>query len=703
MALQIGELFALISANDGPFRTALNSAERAFHRAGKSISSAGKTLTASVTLPIVGLGVGIIKSAADFEAGMSSVKAVSGATGEEMKQLKELALKMGAETKYSALEATQGMEELIKAGVSTKDILGGGLKGALNLAAAGEIELADAAEIASTVLNSFKSDGLSVGKAADILAGAANASATSVGELKFSLSACSAVASAVGLTFKDTSTALAVFAQNGLKGSDAGTSLKTMLMNLQPSTDKQVGLFKKLGLSAADGSSKFFDAKGKLKGLSDIAGLLQTSMGKLTQAQRLQAMETMFGSDAIRAANILFKEGKKGVTGMASAVDKIKAVDVAAERLNNLNGSMEQLKGSLETAAIAMGTAFLPVLRKITDKLTDLTNKFMKLSPETQRNIVVIAGIAAVIGPLLIVIGSLISAVGTIAGAMSFLAGIFSPVGLAIVAVVVVIGVLIAAVVDLWNTNAEFRKNVKEAWENIQIIIKTICRALKDFWDEWGDEILTILKAAWELIKGAVALAMNEISGTIKLFTGIITGDWDKAWEGIEQIVTGRIKAIVDLVQGAINLIKELMTLQSKQKSMDIKGAKSSSAPTFESIGNKKATLEVPSMLNGFKVQKNNTSKNLLRGFALGTSFAPGGLSLVGELGPELVNLPRGSKVYNNSETNKMLGGGGGQWDINLSGTIKVDTGKGMENLNSKAIEKIVAQCVINNASRFKR
>ncbi|MGQ7101892.1 phage tail tape measure protein [Escherichia sp. SP-MK] len=131
------------------------------------------------------------------------------------------------------MEAGQGIEELIKAGVSLTDIINGGLEGALNLATAGELELGDAAEIASTALNAFKDDNLSVAQAADLLAGAANASATSVGEMKFGLSMVSAVAAGVGLSFKDTTTALALFAQNGLKGSDAGTSLKTQTSFLQ--------------------------------------------------------------------------------------------------------------------------------------------------------------------------------------------------------------------------------------------------------------------------------------------------------------------------------------------------------------------------------------------------------------------------------------------------------------------------------------
>ncbi|MGE6682905.1 phage tail tape measure protein, partial [Bacillus thuringiensis] len=136
-----------------------------------------------------------------------------------MKKLSELAVNMGETTKYSSVQAGQGIEELIKAGVSLTDIINGGLEGALNLATAGELELGEAAEIASTALNAFKADHLSVADAANILSGAANASATDVRELKYGLSASSAVAAGAGMTFKDTATTLAVFAQNGLRNS----------------------------------------------------------------------------------------------------------------------------------------------------------------------------------------------------------------------------------------------------------------------------------------------------------------------------------------------------------------------------------------------------------------------------------------------------------------------------------------------------
>ena len=187
-----------------------------------------------------------VEESMNFEQQMANVKAVSGSTGEEMKKLSELAVNMGETTKYSSVQAGQGIEELIKAGVSLTDIINGGLEGALNLATAGELELGEAAEIASTALNAFKADHLSVADAANILSGAANASATDVRELKYGLSASSAVAAGAGMTF--TATTLAVFAQNGLKGSDAGTSLKTMLMRLNPTTKEAYNQMRDLGL-----------------------------------------------------------------------------------------------------------------------------------------------------------------------------------------------------------------------------------------------------------------------------------------------------------------------------------------------------------------------------------------------------------------------------------------------------------------------
>ena len=302
-----------------------------------------------------GLGYGVfdaVKNYSDFTAQLSQIKAVTGLDAEAMDAVKEKALELGADTQFSSTEAAQGMTELLKAGVSVKDVLGDASQAALDLAAAGQLSLPEAAEIMSTAMNAFHMDDAT--HAADVLVGAANASATGVQELKYSLSAVSAVAAGVGMSFDDTNTALAVFASNGLKGSDAGTSLKTMLMNLSPQTKQATEEMQRLGLLTDEGTSKFFDQEGHLRSLSDIAGLLQEHLSGLTDEEKMNALSTMFGSDAIRGGMIMLREGAKGVKDMNAAMKDITAHEAAKVAMDNLRGSVLKLKSAWENITIKL-------------------------------------------------------------------------------------------------------------------------------------------------------------------------------------------------------------------------------------------------------------------------------------------------------------------------------------------------------------
>ncbi|MFG6315977.1 phage tail tape measure protein [Bacillus velezensis] len=441
---------------------------------GGTLQSIGSEIATSfgvATLAVSGaLGLATKKSM-DFEQEMSNVKSVMdpAEANKYSDALTALAIKLGADTKYSALEAAQGMEELVKAGVSTRDIMNGGLSGALSLATAGDLELADAAEIASTALNAFRDDNLSVAKAADILAGAANASATSVGEMKYGLAMTSAVAAGMGLSFKDTSTALAVFAQNGLKGSDAGTSLKTMLSRLVPMTDGAYTTMESLGLVSLDTKkafeslakqgfkpasqdlgdiykamdayvikttglkkgtasfekafskasialgvmdNKFFDAQGNIKSMTEISGELSKALDGMSAKDKQEALYKIFGSDAIRGALILGKSGAKGFTEMANAMDKIKAADVAAERMNNLKGRIEELSGAFETAQINIGSALTPVISALVAVLQKVVDTFNNLSPGMQKFVAITLAVTAAILGVVAVLGAFLAAVG---------------------------------------------------------------------------------------------------------------------------------------------------------------------------------------------------------------------------------------------------------------------------------------------------
>lgn len=348
---------------------------------GLSNAASGMLMGTSMQMAgAAGIGFGAfnaVQNYSDFTAQLSQVKALTDLDAQTMDQVKAKAMELGDATTFSSTEAAQGMTELLKAGVSIKDVLGDASEAALNLATAGGLGMGEAAEIMSTAMNAFHMDDAT--HAADILAGAANASATSVQEMRYSLAACSAVAAGAGVSFDDTNTALAVFAQNGLKGSDAGTSLKTMLQNMIPTTKTQMEAFAELNLLTENGTSAFFDASGNMKSMADIAALLQDRLKGLTKEQQMTYLNAMFGSDAIRGGMILMREGAKGVKDMYDAMSKVTAADTAAVMMDNLKGSLNELSSAWENLTIKLlDSGAGDGLRGFIDELTDLTRGFNK-------------------------------------------------------------------------------------------------------------------------------------------------------------------------------------------------------------------------------------------------------------------------------------------------------------------------------------
>lgn len=384
----------------------------------------GKSYIAAGTAIAAGLGFAI-KTAASFEARISAVGAVSGATEAQMDKLREKALQLGQETVFGATDSALAMEELVKAGLSVEDVLNGAADAAVALAAAGEISLPAAAEIAANAMNQFELSAEKLPRVADAIAGAANASAIGVGEFGVSLGQVGAVAHVAGISFLDTATAIAIMGNAGIKGSDAGTSLKTMLTSLNPVTDKQIELFKELGLIMEDGTKKFQTAEGNMKSLAEISEvmnkafgfstistkefnaevkrgadpleLMRASASKVGKAQQLMRLETAFGTDAIRAAAILARGGAAGFNEMAAAMGEVTAADVAAKRMDNLNGAIEELKGAFETASITVGTVFIPMMKFVAETITTVINGFNKLPGPIKTGVAILAGLTAAI------------------------------------------------------------------------------------------------------------------------------------------------------------------------------------------------------------------------------------------------------------------------------------------------------------------
>jgi TP901 family phage tail tape measure protein len=586
----------------------VSQAEAGLTSLGTKVSGIGSTLGSLATGAAVGgiaaLGaafVGSVASAADFEKQLSAISAVSGATATELDAIRATALKLGADTSFSASEAAAGMEEMVKAGVSLSDVIGGAGAAALNLAAAGGLSVAESATVASNAMNQFSKSGADMGHIADVIAGAANASAIDVHDFGYSLSAAGAVAATVGLSFEDTATSIAVLGQAGLKGSDAGTSLKTMLLNLSPTSKAATAEMRNLGIITEDGANRFFDAAGNVKSMSEVAGILQESMAGLTKQQQLNALQTAFGTDAVRAAAIMAKAGAAGFDEMAASMAKVTAADVAAERLNNLAGSFEQLKGSMETMAITVGSEFLPILKELVDAMTHAANDAMPAMEAAAKNVAAaikewgptvkaaagwlwdnrdaIAAVVVALGTFVILstvvgwittaiaaftaISAAISASGGVIAALGALVALLGgPVTLVLIAIAAAVGVLYLAWTEDWG-------GIQEATQTVIDFLVTLPDTIDGIMTDCADGIAAFEQAvadSWKAITDGTAETWNGIkdfltawwreilvvlTGPIGLVAVFVLDHWQAIADGIDLIQ----KAISNILTAAWDLL----------------------------------------------------------------------------------------------------------------------------------------------------
>lgn len=557
---------------------------------------------------VAGLGIAV-GAAANFEKSLSGIQAVSGATESDMEALRAKALQLGADTAFSASEASGAMEELVKAGVPVPDVLNGAADAAVALAAAGGIDLPQAAAIAANAMNQFGLSAQDLPGIADKIAGAANASAIDVSDFGMSMSQAGAVAKLAGLGFDDMALAITAMGNAGIKGSDAGTSLKTFLQNLQPSTKKQTELFKELGIVTKDGANQFFDSTGKIKSMSEIAGVLSKSLAGMSDQQKTMALETMFGSDAIRAAAVIAGEGSAGMDSLAASIGKVKAADVAATRMDNMAGKIEQLKGSAETFAIGIGSILLPALTSIVEKGTAVINWFSNLDSGAQKAIVITLSLAA---GFLLFVGTLIKMVQfaqAAKAAMIALNGTFltNPIFLIIMAIIALIAIFVA----LYKNNEAFRNFVNGMWASIKSAISAVVNWITgtavpfivNAWNKivsaaqwmWGmmttiwnaivlvittyinmvrsvitavmNAIITvwkvtwsifgpIIKGVWAIIKAIIQVAVAWILVFIRAYLNMIRAVWTTVWNAIKAVVTtvwNAIKQVISVTLGIIN------------------------------------------------------------------------------------------------------------------------------------------------------
>lgn len=494
----------------GEIQIGVGDAQRNVQSLADTLTGIGTKLSLGVSAPIIGVGIAGLQAAGDFQQALAQIGVASGATSEQMAAMQQQALDLGAETSFSAGEAADAMLELSKAGLDANETMAA-VPGVLDLAAAGGLELAQAAEIASNAMNAFALPAESMPEVANLLAAAANASSVEVTDLADSMKMSASVMSTYGQSIEDTTTALAILGNQGLKGSDAGTSLKQMFLSMAAPTQKASDLMNELGINIYDAQGNMlempaileelrgalFEAgeatvyvggrtqaqndelerlqkayartksslgdyqagskgaglnddqrkkklaelnkeltayQGQINALMGIQGTATTVTRQLTEEERNAAMATLFGSDAVRAANILLQAGTEEWDKMSAAVTKEGAASAMANaRMNGLNGAIEYIKGTIDSLLIETFLPFLDSLSGAIRWIADLMAGFNDLSPAVKNGALAFLAVLAAIGPVMLGIsgmitlfGALLSPIGLIGLAVAGLAAAFA-------------------------------------------------------------------------------------------------------------------------------------------------------------------------------------------------------------------------------------------------------------------------------------
>lgn len=538
---------------------------------GSAMSSAGSSLTKWVTLPLVGVGTAAMAVGNDFEAAMSQVKAISGATGEEFEALREQALQLGADTSFSASAAAEGMQNLASAGFSVEEIMGA-MPGLLDLAASSGADLGVASEIAASAIRGFGLDATDAARVADVFAEASARTNAQVEDLGEAMKYIAPVANAMGLQIEEVTAAVGFLSDAGIKGSQAGTSLRGALSRLASPTEKSAKVMEELGMS-------FYDTEGNMLSLSGIVEQLQTGMADLTQEQRNQALITIFGQESLSGMLALMDRGPEELKDMTKAFEEAdgSAKEMADVMLDNTAGAMEALGGSIETLAIKLQEIMAPTITSIVEKITEWVNWIGSLDEETQKTIVKIAAFVAALGPALLIIGKIATGVSTAITVFRNLAAVIKGYSTIMVAfgnsflpITTVIAAVVAAVVALkvaWDNNfAGIQERTQELVKVCTEIFNTIIDALKSFgeffiqlWEEDFVGVRTFFETTWNAIEGVFETVLDTIIGIFETFSLVLQGDWKGAWNKIKDTAinlwNGITSAFGSFLDGLVNFL----------------------------------------------------------------------------------------------------------------------------------------------------
>lgn len=548
-----------------------------FNAVGKKMSSIGKTLSTRITAPLTALGVGVVATGAKFETAMSEVKAISGATGEELEALKQKALEMGTKTSKSATESAEALKYMSLAGWDSKTSIEA-LEPILRLSEAGAMDLGLASDLVTDSMSSLGLTTKQLPGYLDQMAKTSSNSNTSIQQLGEAYVVAGGTIKNLNIPLSESNTLLGILANRGKKGSEAGTAFNSIMVNLTTGTGKAGKAMKELNLSA-------FDGEGKFKGVSVVLSELSEKTKGMTESQRNMYLSMIGGKTQLDILQALldgvgkeYNSLKKDIQNSDGALD-----EMSKTMQNNLNGSLTSLKSALEGAAISVSDRLIPTIKKVSAKIKEWTDKFNKLSPKMKDTIVKIGLIVTAIGPLLFIggkvtslIGGSITKIGKLIGFMkkhNVVTKISTACQKALnlvmnmnpfAKVALVIGAVIVAFIALYKNSEKFRNFVNKLWKVIKDTFKKIGDTISNAWKnaiKWTAD-------AWNKIKLSISKAIDKIKKTLSIWIQTLKDIFKKGFNGVKDVVknifNGLKDIIVNIVDGIVTQVKKVIDWVTK-------------------------------------------------------------------------------------------------------------------------------------------
>jgi TP901 family phage tail tape measure protein len=401
--------------------TTLNTVGTKMKAAGDKMAKVGKQLAMKVTAPILGLAAASVKAGMDFEASMSNVQAISGASGDDIEALKNKALEMGKATSKSAKESADALGFMALAGWDAKTSIEA-LEPVLRLSEAGNMDLALTSDLVTDSMSALSLKTKELPGYLDKMAKTSATSNTSVKQLGEAMVVAGGTFKNLNTPMSEANAILGILANRGKKGSEAGNSLNSIMINLTTGAGKAGGALKELNIEA-------FDGEGKFKGMGDVLKEVREKTKDMTEENRNMYLSMIGGKTQLTTLQALLSGvGEEFDTLQGGIKDSDGALDEMAKTMqDNLKGNMTKLKSALEGIAISLSDTLIPMVSKAAAKIQEWADKFNELSDSQKENIVKVGLFVAAAGPLLLIVGTLVGAAGSLVtglGAISTAMGI---------------------------------------------------------------------------------------------------------------------------------------------------------------------------------------------------------------------------------------------------------------------------------------